>query len=72
MAKNYDNDIQENIFWVTMTDLFLGMFMVFAVLFFSLVINTGQGARVVQDATKEMTKEVVELNNTKATKVAFN
>ena len=71
MAKNYDNDIQENIFWVTMTDLFLGMFLVFAVLFFSFVINTGQGTRVVQDATKEMTQEVVEQMQKKGIKVSI-
>lgn len=47
-----------NIFWVTMSDLFIGMFMIFATLFFAFSMNTGQGASA--EAT-QATRECVEV-----------
>lgn len=59
MARKKQAEAEENIFWVTMSDLFLGMFMVFATLFFAFVTNTGQGSGA-QEATTEMVQEVVQ------------
>ena len=47
-----------NIFWVTMSDLFIGMFMIFATLFFAFSMNTGQGASAEE---RQATREVVEV-----------
>lgn len=51
-----------NIFWVTMSDLFIGMFMIFATLFFAFCANSGQGngeaAKVVCEAVQEMVQEM--------------
>ena len=59
MARKKHAEAEENIFWVTMSDLFLGMFMVFATLFFAFVTNSGQGSGA-QEATQEMVQEVVQ------------
>lgn len=59
MARKKQAEAEENIFWVTMSDLFLGMFMVFATLFFAFVTNSGQGSGA-QEATQEMVQEVVQ------------
>lgn len=59
MARRKHAEAEENIFWVTMSDLFLGMFMVFATLFFAFVTNSGQGSNA-QEATQEMVQEVVQ------------
>lgn len=49
-----------NIFWVTMTDLFIGMFMIFATLFFAFSANTGQNARAaVTNTTKASVSSIV-------------
>lgn len=51
-----------NIFWVTMSDLFIGMFMIFATLFFAFCANSGQGngeaAKVVCETVQQMVKEM--------------
>ena len=60
MARKKHEGAEENIFWVTMSDLFLGMFMVFATLFFAFVTNSGQGSQAAQEATTEMVQEVVQ------------
>ena len=61
MARRKNQETEENIFWVTMSDLFLGMFMVFATLFFAFVTNSGQGAsEAAQEATQEMVQEVAQ------------
>lgn len=60
MARRKHQEAEENIFWVTMSDLFLGMFMVFATLFFAFVTNSGQGSQAAQEATQEMVQEVVQ------------
>ena len=61
MARKKHEEAEENIFWVTMSDLFLGMFMVFATLFFAFVTNSGQGSQqAAQEATQEMVQEVAE------------
>ena len=60
MARRKHAEAEENIFWVTMSDLFLGMFMVFATLFFAFVTNSGQGSQAAQEATTEMVQEVVQ------------
>ena len=60
MARKKHEEAEENIFWVTMSDLFLGMFMVFATLFFAFVTNSGQGSQAAQEATTEMVQEVVQ------------
>jgi chemotaxis protein MotB len=49
-----------NIFWVTMSDLFIGMFMIFATLFFAFCANTGQGNGEAQQAVNEAVKQVVQ------------
>ncbi len=59
MARRKHEEPQENIFWVTMSDLFLGMFMVFTTLFFAFVTNSGQSNCAAQEATQEMVQEVV-------------
>ena len=59
IRRKTEDSNQENIFWVTMSDLFLGMFMVFATLFFAFVTNSGQGNGAAQEATQEMVQEVV-------------
>ncbi|MCD8378362.1 MAG: OmpA family protein [Candidatus Gastranaerophilales bacterium] len=54
-------EFEENIFWVTMSDLFIGMFMIFATLFFAFCANTGQGAGAeAAQATREAVQQVVE------------
>ena len=60
MARRKHEEPQENIFWVTMSDLFLGMFMVFTTLFFAFVTNSGQSSTAAQQATQEMVQEVVQ------------
>lgn len=60
MARKKQAENEENIFWVTMSDLFLGMFMVFATLFFAFVTNSGQGSTEVQEATSKVAQEVGE------------
>ena len=57
-ARRKKQDFHGNIFWVTMSDLFIGMFMIFATLFFAFCANTGQGASA--EATKA-TREDVEV-----------
>lgn len=52
LRQKQNNDNQENIFWVTMTDLMTGLVLVFIVLFFYTFI-TGHMARVQQDLAKE-------------------
>lgn len=50
-----------NIFWVTMSDLFIGMFMIFATLFFAFCANTGQGQSAeVTQAAKQSTEKMIE------------
>lgn len=49
-----------NIFWVTMSDLFIGMFMIFATLFFAFCANTGQGKADAIQATEQAVEKVVE------------
>ncbi|MBO6257460.1 OmpA family protein [bacterium] len=49
-----------NIFWVTMSDLFIGMFMIFATLFFAFCANTGQGKADAVKATEKAVQEVVQ------------
>lgn len=49
-----------NIFWVTLTDLFIGMFMIFATLFFAFCANTGQGlSAVVAQTTQQVTEKII-------------
>ena len=57
-ARRKKQEFHGNIFWVTMSDLFIGMFMIFATLFFAFSANTGQGASA--EAT-QATREVVEV-----------
>lgn len=57
-VRRKKQEFHGNIFWVTMSDLFIGMFMIFATLFFAFSANTGQGASA--EATKA-TREVVEV-----------
>ena len=57
-VRRKKQDFHGNIFWVTMSDLFIGMFMIFATLFFAFSMNTGQGASA--EATKA-TRECVEV-----------
>lgn len=50
-----------NIFWVTMCDLFIGMFMIFATLFFAFSANTGQGASAeATNATRVVVQTILE------------
>lgn len=55
-----------NIFWVTMSDLFIGMFMIFATLFFAYCANTGQGngeaAKVVCETVQQMVQDMKNVN----------
>lgn len=55
------HEAEGNIFWITMSDLFIGMFMIFATLFFAFCANTGQGAgAAAAQATREVMHEAVE------------
>lgn len=56
-VRRKKQEFHGNIFWVTMSDLFIGMFMIFATLFFAFCANTGQGASA--EAT-QATRQVVE------------
>ena len=58
-ARKVNHEQEENIFWVTMSDLFLGMFMIFATLFFAFVTYSGTTNSSAQDATQQMVQEVV-------------
>ena len=49
-----------NIFWVTMSDLFIGMFMIFATLFFAFCANTGQGQMEAAQATEKAVEKIVQ------------
>ena len=49
-----------NIFWVTMSDLFIGMFMIFATLFFAFCANTGQGNGEAQAAVQQSAEKIVQ------------
>ena len=49
-----------NIFWVTMSDLFIGMFMIFATLFFAFCANTGQGQMEAAQATEVAVEKIVQ------------
>ena len=49
-----------NIFWVTMSDLFIGMFMIFATLFFAFCANTGQGQMEAAQATEAAVEKIVQ------------
>ncbi|MCR5265341.1 MAG: OmpA family protein [Cyanobacteria bacterium RUI128] len=49
-----------NIFWVTMSDLFIGMFMIFATLFFAFCANTGQGQMEAAQATEQAVEKIVQ------------
>lgn len=49
-----------NIFWVTMSDLFIGMFMIFATLFFAFCANTGQGNGEAQAAVQQSVEKIVQ------------
>ena len=60
MVRKKVEEAREDIFWVTMSDLFLGMFMVFATLFFAFVMNTGQGGDASMKSTQEAVENVVE------------
>ena len=57
-VRQKKQDFHGNIFWVTMSDLFIGMFMIFATLFFAFSMNTGQGASAEE---RKATREVVEV-----------
>jgi len=60
-VRQKKQDVEGNIFWVTMSDLFIGMFMIFATLFFAFCANTGQGAGAeAAKATREAVQQVVQ------------
>ena len=59
-VRQKHQEAEGNIFWVTMSDLFIGMFMIFATLFFAFCANTGQGAGAeAAKATREAVQQVV-------------
>lgn len=59
-VRQKKHETEGNIFWVTMSDLFIGMFMIFATLFFAFCANTGQGAGAeAAKATREAVQQVV-------------
>jgi len=58
-ARRVHHEQEENIFWVTMSDLFLGMIMIFATLFFAFVTYSGTSDSAAQQATEQMVQEVV-------------
>ncbi len=57
-VRRKKQEMHGNIFWVTMSDLFIGMFMIFATLFFAFSMNTGQGASAEE---RQATRECVEV-----------
>lgn len=60
-VRQKKHEAESNIFWVTMSDLFIGMFMIFATLFFAFCANTGQGAGAeAAKATREVVQQVVQ------------
>ena len=59
-VRRKKQEFHGNIFWVTMSDLFIGMFMIFATLFFAFCTNTGQGSAEVAQMTREAAEHVVE------------
>jgi len=60
-VRRKKQEFHGNIFWVTMSDLFIGMFMIFATLFFAFCANTGQGASAAAtQATKAAAQVIVE------------
>lgn len=71
-VRRKKQDFHGNIFWVTMCDLFIGMFMIFATLFFAFCANTGQGASAaVTQATKAAAQIIVEKMQTKNVKAVL-
>ena len=59
-VRQKKHETEGNIFWVTMSDLFIGMFMIFATLFFAFCANTGQGAGAeAAKATREAVHKVL-------------
>lgn len=59
-VRRKKEEFQENIFWVTISDLFIGMFMIFATLFFAFCANTGQGSVDIVQATEAAVQQMVE------------
>ena len=60
-VRRKKQDLHGNIFWVTMSDLFIGMFMIFATLFFAFCANTGQGATAAAtQAAQKAAQHIVE------------
>lgn len=59
-VRRKKQDFHGNIFWVTMSDLFIGMFMIFATLFFAFSANTGQGNAEAVEATREVVEVIKE------------
>ena len=59
-VRRKKQDFHGNIFWVTMSDLFIGMFMIFATLFFAFSANTGQGNAEAVKATREVVEVIKE------------
>jgi len=49
---------EENIFWVTMTDLMLGLVMVFIILFVQFILSASSNTLITQQAKQEVVEEL--------------
>ena len=61
MARPKPEETEENIFWVTMTDLMMGLMMVFIVLFIQSVLTASSDAIATNQAQQEVVQEIQEV-----------
>ena len=61
MARPKPEETEENIFWVTMTDLMMGLMMVFIVLFIQSVLSASSDAIATSQAKQEVVQELQEV-----------
>ena len=61
MARPKPEEVEENIFWVTMTDLMMGLMMVFIVLFIQSILSASSDAIATNQAQQEVVQEIEEV-----------
>lgn len=62
---NSNNDVQENVFWITMTDLLLGLAVIFIVLFVLAMTGFSQAKLQEQQLKSEVAKDLAQELNAK-------
>ena len=62
---NSNNDVQENVFWITMTDLLLGLAVIFIVLFVLAMTGFTQAKLQEQQLKSEVAKDLAQELNAK-------